>query len=52
MNVDTHSRLRLGLRALQFALLRQGPATTPISHVGVFFRTRPGLPTFDAQVHF
>lgn len=52
MNVDTHSRLRYGLRALQFALLRRGPGTTPISHVGVFFRTRPELPAFDAQVHF
>jgi choline dehydrogenase-like flavoprotein len=52
MNVDMHSRLRLMLRALQFALLRNGPGTTPISHVGVFFRTRPGLPEFDAQIHF
>jgi choline dehydrogenase len=52
MNVDVHSRLRLALRALQFALFRRGPATTPISHVGVFFRTRPELPEFDAQIHF
>ncbi|HEY0683831.1 MAG TPA: GMC family oxidoreductase N-terminal domain-containing protein [Steroidobacter sp.] len=52
MNVDAHSKWRFGLRALQFALLRQGPATTPISHVGVFFRTRPELPAFDAQIHF
>jgi choline dehydrogenase len=52
MNVDVHSKLRLALRALQFALFRRGPATTPISHVGVFFRTRPDLPEFDAQIHF
>jgi choline dehydrogenase len=52
MNVDMHSKLRLALRALQFALFRRGPATTPISHVGVFFRTRPELPHFDAQIHF
>lgn len=52
MNVDVHSKLRLALRALQFALFRNGPATTPISHVGVFFRTRPELPEFDAQIHF
>lgn len=52
MNVDAHSKLRLALRALQFALFRRGPGTTPISHVGVFFRTRPGLPRFDAQIHF
>ena len=52
MNVDVHSKLRLALRALQFALFRRGPATTPISHVGVFFRTRPELPEFDAQIHF
>jgi choline dehydrogenase len=52
MNVDAHSKLRFGMRALQFALLRRGPGTTPISHVGVFFRTRPGLPAFDAQIHF
>ena len=52
MNVEAHSKWRFGLRALQFALLRQGPGTTPISHVGVFFRTRPELPAFDAQIHF
>ncbi len=52
MNVDAHSKLRLALRALQFALLRRGPGTTPISHVGVFFRTRRELPEFDAQIHF
>jgi choline dehydrogenase len=52
MNVDVHSKLRLALRGLQFALFRCGPATTPISHVGVFFRTRPELPEFDAQIHF
>ena len=52
MNVDAHSRWRFGMRALQFALLRSGPGTTPISHVGVFFRTRPELPAFDAQIHF
>lgn len=52
MNVDAHSKLRLALRALQFALFRRGPGTTPISHVGVFFRTRPDLPQFDAQIHF
>ena len=52
MNVDAHSRWRFGLRALQFALLRRGPGTTPISHVGVFFRTRPELPAFNAQIHF
>jgi choline dehydrogenase len=52
MNVDVHSKLRLALRALQFALFRSGPATTPISHVGVFFRTRLELPQFDAQIHF
>lgn len=52
MNVDAHSKLRFGLRALQFAVLRQGPGTTPISHVGVFFRTRPELLAFDAQIHF
>ena len=37
---------------MQFALFRNGPATTPISHVGVFFRTRPELAEFDAQIHF
>jgi choline dehydrogenase len=52
MNVDVHSKLRLALRALQFALFRNGPATTPISPVGAFFRTRPELPEFDAQIHF
>lgn len=52
MNVDVHSTLRAALRALQFALFRSGPATTPISHVGVFFRTRPELKEFDAQIHF
>lgn len=52
MNIDVHSRWRFGMRALQFALLRRGPGTTPISHVGVFFRTRPDLPAFDAQIHF
>jgi choline dehydrogenase len=52
MNVDRHSKLRLALRVLQFALFRSGPATTPISHVGAFFRTRPELPQFDAQIHF
>lgn len=52
MNVDTHSKWRFGLRALQFAILRRGPGTTPISHVGVFFRTRPELPAFDAQIQF
>jgi choline dehydrogenase len=52
MNVEAHSRWRFALRALQFALLRRGPGTSPISHVGVFFRTRPGLPAFDAQIHF
>ncbi len=52
MNVDAHSKLRFALRAMQFALFRSGPATTPISHVGVFFRTRPELPEFDAQIHF
>lgn len=52
MNVDAHSRWRFALRALQFAILRRGPGTTPISHVGVFFRTRPELPAFDAQIHF
>ncbi|HEY0941318.1 MAG TPA: GMC family oxidoreductase N-terminal domain-containing protein [Steroidobacter sp.] len=52
MNVDAHSKWRYGMRALQFAILRQGPGTTPISHVGVFFRTRPELPAFDAQIHF
>lgn len=52
LNVDVHSKLRLALRALQFALFRRGPATTPISHVGVFFRTRPELPEYDAQIHF
>ncbi len=52
MNVDAHSKWRFGMRALQFALLRRGPGTTPISHVGVFFRTRPELPAFDAQIHF
>lgn len=52
MNVDAYSRWRFSLRALQFALLRRGPGTTPISHVGVFFRTRPELPAFDAQIHF
>ncbi|MBM0103408.1 GMC family oxidoreductase N-terminal domain-containing protein [Steroidobacter sp. S1-65] len=52
MNVEVHSKWRFGLRALQFALMRRGPGTTPISHVGVFFRTRPELPAFDAQVHF
>lgn len=52
LNVDVHSKPRLALRALQFALFRSGPATTPISHVGVFFRTRPELPEFDAQIHF
>lgn len=52
MNVDSHSKWRFALRALQFALFRRGPGTTPISHVGVFFRTRPDLPQFDAQIHF
>lgn len=52
MNVEAHSTWRFGMRALQFALLRKGPGTTPISHVGAFFRTRPGLPAFDAQIHF
>lgn len=52
MNVEVHSRWRFAMRALQFALLRRGPATSPISHVGAFFRTRPELPAFDAQVHF
>lgn len=52
MNVDAHSKWRFGMRALQFAILRRGPGTTPISHVGVFFRTRPDLPAFDAQIHF
>jgi choline dehydrogenase len=52
MNVDVHSKLRLALRALQFAVFRSGPATTPISHVGAFIRTRPELPEFDAQIHF
>jgi choline dehydrogenase len=52
MNVDAHSKPRKALRALQFAFFRTGPATTPISHVGVFFRTRPELPEFDAQIHF
>ena len=52
MNVDAHSRWRFALRALQFALLRRGPGTSPISHVGAFFRTRPELPAFDAQIHF
>lgn len=52
MNVDAHSKWRFGLRALQFAILRRGPGTTPISHVGAFFRTRPTLPAFDAQIHF
>ncbi|WP_175597272.1 GMC family oxidoreductase [Peristeroidobacter soli] len=52
MNVEAHSRWRFALRALQFALLRRGPGTSPISHVGVFFRTRPGLAAFDAQIHF
>lgn len=52
MNVDVHSKLRVALRAMQFALFRSGPATTPISHVGAFFRTRPDLPEFDAQIHF
>lgn len=52
MNVDAHSKLRFVLRAMQFALLRSGPATTPISHVGAFFRTQPELPEFDAQIHF
>ena len=52
MNVDAHSKMRFALRALQFALFRRGPGTTPISHVGVFFRTRPELPQFDAQIHF
>ncbi len=44
MNVDAHSRWRFAMRALQFALLRRGPGTSPISHVGAFFRTRPDLP--------
>jgi choline dehydrogenase len=52
MNVDAHSRVGSVLRALQFAVLRRGPGTTPISHVGAFFRTRPDLPEFDAQIHF
>jgi choline dehydrogenase len=52
MNVDAHSKWRFGMRALQFAMLRRGPGTTPISHVGAFFRTRPELPAFDAQIHF
>lgn len=52
MNVEAHSKWRFAMRALQFAVLRRGPATSPISHVGVFFRTRPGLPAFDAQIHF
>ena len=52
MNVEAHSKWRFALRALQFALFRSGPATTPISHVGAFFRTRPELPEFDAQIHF
>ena len=52
MNVDAHSKWRFGMRALQFALLRRGPGTTPISHVGAFFRTRPESPAFDAQIHF
>jgi choline dehydrogenase len=52
MNVEAHSRWRFALRAAQFALFRRGPGTSPISHVGVFFRTRPGLPAFDAQIHF
>lgn len=52
MNVDVHSKLRVALRAVQFALFRNGPATTPISHVGAFFRTRSELPEFDAQIHF
>lgn len=52
MNVEVHSRWRFAVRALQFALLRRGPGTSPISHVGAFFRTRPELPAFDAQIHF
>lgn len=52
MNVDAHSKWRFGMRALQFAFLRRGPGTTAISHVGVFFKTRPELPAFDAQIHF
>ncbi len=52
MNVEAHSRWRFALRALQFALLRRGPGTSPISHVGAFFRTRPGLTAYDAQIHF
>jgi choline dehydrogenase len=52
MNVEAHSRWRFAMRAVQFGLLRRGPGTSPISHVGVFFRTRPGLQAFDAQIHF
>jgi choline dehydrogenase len=52
MNVDAHSKLRLALRTLQFVLFRSGPGTTPISHVGAFFRTRPEVSQFDAQIHF
>lgn len=52
MNTEIYSPLRVAQRALQFIFARSGPATTPISHVGVFTRVNPASSEPDVQVHF
>ncbi len=52
MNADWHSwrgRLRA---ALDYALFRRGPASSPVAHAALFLKTRPELPAPDIQVHF